>query len=355
MLVVLPTWVGDCVMATPTLRALRTWFAQSHITFLAVPNLAGLIESGPWMDDVVTWPTANAADGVAGLVGLAWRLRREKFDLAVLLPNSFRAALVAWLSGTPRRVGYVRDGRGWLLTDGLAVPRVNGRIEPHPICGYYGRIAERLGCEHPGDRLELFTSPACDAAVRSRLEALGVAGAPLHIVISPGASFGASKLWPAERFAGVADRLIEDYAAAVTITCGPGEEEIARTIGGLMRGAGHVLDEPLLTLGELKALIRASDLLLCNDTGPRHIAKAFGVAVVTVFGPTHQAWTNTAYELERRVQVDVDCGPCQEKVCPLGHHECMTGVSVDRVYGACAELLAATGRRAGAALGSARR
>ena len=100
-----------------------------------------------------------------------------------------------------------------------------------------------------------------------------------------------------------------------------------------------VLDDPLLNLGELKALIKRSDLLVCNDAGPRHIAKAFGRPVVTVFGPTHQAWTDTDYPLERKIQIDVDCGPCQKKVCPFDHHKCMTGVSVDMVYGRCVELL----------------
>jgi heptosyltransferase-2 len=97
--------------------------------------------------------------------------------------------------------------------------------------------------------------------------------------------------------------------------------------------------DPRLSLSELKSLIRRCDLLVVNDTGPRHIGKAFGVPVVTIFGPTHQAWTDTDYALERKIQIPVDCGPCQKKVCPFEHHDCMAGVSVDMVYAQCSALL----------------
>ena len=156
-------------------------------------------------------------------------------------------------------------------------------------------------------------------------------------------------MWLTERFAAVGDRLTSEQGAAVVITCGPGEEAIAWEIEGLMKGVGYVLASPLLTLAELKALIKRCDLLLCNDAGPRHIAKAFGVPVVTVFGPTHQAWTDTDYAMERKIQIAVDCGPCQKKVCPLGHHDCMTGVSAEMVYDGCVELLAARDRAPAAA------
>jgi heptosyltransferase-2 len=137
----------------------------------------------------------------------------------------------------------------------------------------------------------------------------------------------------------VADRLIDAEGAAVAVTCGPGEESIAWQIGSTVKRDGSVFDAPLLTLGELKSLIGRSDLLICNDAGPRHLAKAFNVPVVTIFGPTHPEWTATDYEAERIVRVDVDCGPCQQRICPLGHLKCMTGVTADMVFEAAAELL----------------
>jgi heptosyltransferase-2 len=142
-----------------------------------------------------------------------------------------------------------------------------------------------------------------------------------------------------ERFAGVADRLIEAEDAAVIVTCGPGEEPIARQIGSAMGRQGFVFDDPLMSLGELKSLMRRSDLLICNDAGPRHIAKAFDVGVVTVFGPTHPEWTATRNHAERIVRIEVECGPCQQPSCPLDHLECMTGVTVDSVFEAAIGML----------------
>lgn len=325
-------------MATPTLRAIRTRYADASITFLAVPNLVELIESGDWMDQVVTWPVSPRRNHLPSLLALVRRLRRERFDWAVLLPNSFRSALIARLAGPKRCIGYDRDARGWLLTDRLPVHRMNGKITPHPICDDYGRLAWAIGCDMPPDRLELFTDPVCEAAVENRIWSLGIAGRGPLVVITPGASFGSSKLWLPDRFAAMADRLIDSMGAAVVITCGPGEELIARNVAGKMRREGHVLADPVATLGELKALIKRSDLLVVNDTGPRHIAKAFNVPVVTIFGPTFPEWTDTDYPDERKVSVPVDCGPCQLKVCPLDHR-CMTGVTVDMVYDRCVELL----------------
>ncbi len=213
-----------------------------------------------------------------------------------------------------------------------------------PLVEYYADLAEAIGCDRPGDRLELFTTPNCDDAVRDRLTSLGVADRHPLVVISPGARYGAAKCWSPERFAGVADRLIESENAAVLVTCGPGEEPIARHIASAVRsgrrGRMFVLDSPRLTLGELKSLIRRCDLLLGNDAGPRHLAKAFDVPVVTVFGPTHPVWTATGYGQERIVRIDVDCSPCQQRTCPLGHVRCMTGVTVAAVVEAATELLA---------------
>ncbi len=434
ILVVLPTWVGDFVMATPTLRAIRDRFPDAHIALLIEPNLRDLAAGGDWMNECIEWPPPSRGLLPARTLfnrphrDLIWDLRRRRFDWAVLLPNSFRSALLARLAGAQRRIGYDRDGRGFLLTDRLPVsnrlskaerakrrsgvpdaqvhgqtslpmppdlssrgptslpvptgirtsarakargsempgiptpkslspyhphrpvhlgrtlPVRPGRYVPIPLVEYFADLAEAIGCERPGDRIELFATPNCDDAVRDRLTSLGVADHHPLVVISPGARYGAAKCWSPERFAGVADRLIESENAAVLVTCGPGEELIARHIGSAVRsgrrGRMFVLDSPRLTLGELKSLIRRCDLLLCNDAGPRHFAKAFDVPVVTVFGPTHPQWTATSYRRERIVPIYVDCGPCQQRTCPLGQVQCMNGVTVAAVVEAAIELLA---------------
>lgn len=341
VLVVLPTWVGDFVMATPTLRAIRRRYADARITFLLEPNLTDLAAGGDWMDEHVEWPAKHRRrPWHREYRQLTADLRRRRLDLAILLSNSARSALVCYLGRVKRRIGYNRDGRGLLLTDRVAVPnRRNGKFVPLPIVEYYANLAEAIGCERPDDQLELFTTPACDRSVADRLADVGADDRHPLVVISPGASFGAAKCWLPERFAGVADRLVAASQATVIVTCGPGEEAIAGSVRTAMGERAVVFDDPRLTLGELKSLIKRSDLLICNDAGPRHFAKAFAVPVVTIFGPTHPTWTATSYRDERIARIEVECGPCQRRVCPLGHLKCMTGVTVDAVYNAAAELL----------------
>jgi len=354
--VVLPTWVGDFVMSTPTLRAIRDRFKDAHIVGLREPNLRDLARGGDWMNEYLEWPPIDQRSLLHRATRkLAWKLREMRFDSAILLPNSFRSALIAWLAGAKRRFGYDRDARGFLLTDRLAVktrrpsrttPVVAGGIPAPPgpyipmrLVDYYADLAEFVGCDRPSDQFELFTTPDCDRSVEQRLRGLGLADHHPLVVLSPGAKFGASKCWPPERYAAVADVLTELHEATVVITCGPGEEPIAREIRSAMQREAVLFDRPLLSLGELKSLIARSDLLICNDAGPRHIAKAFNVPLVTVFGPTHPEWTATEYQAERIVRIDVDCGPCQKRVCPLEHLNCMTGVTADMALAAAKELL----------------
>ncbi|MCP4248428.1 MAG: lipopolysaccharide heptosyltransferase II [bacterium] len=346
ILIVLPNWVGDVVMATPALRALRARFAGASIVYLARPMMNDLVAGSGWADEVVNWDPKGRNRRGRAMMGLAARLRRRRFDWAVLLTNSFRSALLVRLAGIRRRIGYDRDARRLMLTDRLPVKRIDGRIAVTRMVDYYGRLAEHLGCDPPGDRLELFTDPDDDRVIDRRLIALDIdAGSTPGglVVISPGASYGAAKLWLPERFAAVADHLIDRHGVAVVISCAPGEEPLARRIADLCKRQVHVLDDPVTTLGQFKSLIRRCDLLINNDTGPRHVAKAFGVPIVTVFGPTHQGWTDTDYPLERKVAVSVDCGPCQKKLCPIEGPTrlcCMTGVTVEMVTAAAAELLA---------------
>lgn len=342
ILVVLPTWVGDFVMATPTLRAIRSRFPLAQITFLMESNLRDLVAGGDWMDTVVEWPESHRRrPWHREHRRVAATLRGRRLDWAILLSNTARSAIMAFMARAKHRIGYDREGRRWLLTSPLPVKnRKNRRFEPLPLVEYYADLAEMIGCDRPDDRLELFTTKACDRSVAARLSAEGVASRRPLVVISPGAKYGSAKCWMPERFAATADRLIAQRDAAVCITCGPGEEPIARAIESSMERRAVVMLDPPLTLGELKSLVKRSDLMVCNDAGPRHLAKAFGVPAVTVFGPTHPEWTATSHHNERIVRIDVDCGPCQQRVCPLGHLKCMEGVSVDAVFAAASELLA---------------
>lgn len=325
-------------MATPLLAALRRRHPTATLTLTGARALKDLVAGGPWMDGYLPWPEGRSLNPLRRAVR-EWvrELRSLKADCAVTLPNSLRAAMAAWLSGARHRVGFRREGRGFLLTQVVDPPnRRNRGYHPMPLVAYYSALSGALGCGPSGDGLVLYETPQEAAAIEQRLVAEGLLprNDPL-VVMSPGAKFGAAKCWFPERFAAVADRLIEKNGAAVVVTCAPGEEPLARRIGELSRCGVCVWDRPLLTLGEFKSLVARADLLIGNDTGPRHIAKAFGVPTVTIFGPTDPVWTATSHACERILRVDVECGPCQQRICPLKdpvkHLCCMKGVSEEEV------------------------
>jgi heptosyltransferase-2 len=329
LLVVLPNWIGDVVLATPALRALHLGLPEARTTYLLRDYVRAIVEPCEWYDELLFWPLR---------MRLPWirDLRRRRFDLAVLLTNSFRSALVCWLGGVHRRVGYDRDGRGWLLTDRLQPRRDGRKFVPESMLEYYRRLVEHVGCPYHGEHLEVWTRPADDEVVEEFCRRHRITPDRPIVVINPGAAFGSSKLWPTDRFAAVADRLIEDAQAQVIVPCAPSETALAAAIGQAMKHRAVVLSEPgkQLTLRQLIALIRRANLLLGNDTGPRHFAAAVGTPSVTVFGSTDPAWTETNYAGETKVMIPVDCGPCQLPKCPLDHR-CMTGITVEMVADAC--------------------
>jgi lipopolysaccharide heptosyltransferase II len=341
ILLVMPTWVGDVVMATPFVRALFNRFPEAEIHLMMNRHLLPVLDGSPWVAHCHFWPPRNKSPEArqATKVLLA-ELRSLHFDLAVMLPNSLRSAWLCWRTGAKRRLGFNRDGRRLLLTDALAVPnRVGKGYEPMPLTDYYAYLAAALGSPHPGDGLALNTTADCDEAVAKRLQREGADGVGPLVVLCPGANFGASKCWDPQRFAAVADQLVAQRGARIVISPGPGEEPLATAIKQAMTQACYLLVEPCLTLGELKSLIAGSELLLGNDTGPRHFARAFDIPRVTVFGPTEQRWTDSSHGSETIVKVDVPCGPCHQKTCPLEEQICMTRVTVAAVYDACEKEL----------------
>jgi heptosyltransferase-2 len=341
--VFLPNWIGDVVMATPALRALRDHCHDGRIIGVVKPYVAGLLDGGDWFDELIL---ADKGKRRQGVVAVARQLRQRDIDLAVLMPNSLRTALTAWLGRCRRRIGYARYGRSPLLTDPLEPVRdARGRLLPSPILDAYNRLAERAGCPPPGRKMELFTTAADEAAAAWVWEHAGLARHREVVCLNPGAAFGSAKHWPAKYFALLAHDLAWKRGSGVLVLCGPGERNLARTIVTMAcHSAVHTVADaeaaggPPLSLGLTKACIRRADLLVTTDSGPRHFAVAFDRPVVTLFGPTHIAWTETYYSRAIHLQRQVDCGPCQRRVCPLDHR-CMTRLTPAEVFAATTALL----------------
>ncbi|HEX4797605.1 MAG TPA: lipopolysaccharide heptosyltransferase II, partial [Humisphaera sp.] len=348
ILVVQPNWVGDAVMATPTLRAIRQLYPTAHISYLMRRYVKPLYGGIPWADQFITYRTGKShAKTGRGLFDLAARLRAAKFDLAILLPNSFKTALVCKMASIPRVVGYERDGRGFLLTDKLLPVKEKGKFVPTPIIKSYMGVARYLGASHRDLKMELFVTSSEVREAQEVFERCGLepltnrpasSGQPPLVLLNPGAQYGAAKCWRPEYFAELADRLIDEQNATILLSSAPRERPIIESIKRYMRHAPLDLSNKGTTLGSLKEIVRRCDLMITNDTGPRHIAAAMDVPVVTIFGPTFPEWTEIYYAKEKQVAVKVFCGPCQKKVCPLDHR-CMTRVSPAMVYEAAMGLL----------------
>ena len=333
ILVRLPNWVGDAVMATPALRALRAAHPDAWIGAQGRPALAGLLAGLPSFD-------AFLPDSSRSLFARVRALRAAGADWAVLLPDSPRAALAPFLARIPRRAGYARDPlRRLLLTDALAPPHENGRRIPISMIERYLRVTRALGCPDRGTELDLRVDPETSERVAKDLARRGAPEAARVLLVTPGAAFGTSKLWPPQNFALACDALARRHGLLAVLAPAPGEVAIAQDVAARMTERAIVLAGPEATLAELKALVSHASLLLTNDTGPRQIAVSLGRPAVVLMGPTDPRHTAHHLERQRVLREDVPCSPCHHRTCPIDHR-CMTRLAPERVLAAAEELLA---------------
>lgn len=334
ILVLLPNWLGDAAMATPALRALYRRFPDATITAAGKPSVCELLDGLPYVHRVLPF---SPRPGAAALMRLGKALAPHAADLCVVFPHSFRAALLGWLSGASCRLGYARGGRSLLLNHRVPPHRVHRRIAPQYTALEYLNLVGALGCVDDGKGLELAAGAVEMEVVAARLEGPG----PL-VGLAPGAAFGPSKCWMPERFAAVADRLYEECGARCVLLTAPGEEE---THDAVLKAAQVPLLDPYGNAGsisKMKAAIASLDLFVGNDSGPRHVAIAFGKPVICIMGPTSPAYTESPWERGSVLRVEVDCGPCQKPYCATDHR-CMKRISVEDVVRAAQHWLPVRG------------
>ena len=321
LLVRTPNWIGDVVLSLPALRDLRRCFPTARLEVLARPWVGELYRAVPEVDAVVE-SRGHAADVLA---------LRGRYDLGVLLPNSFGTALVLWRAGISERWGYATDGRGILLTRSCRVPAgVRGRNQVY----YYRAMLEGLGLAVEGAP---DASLACPEDWAARGRAL-LGGEGPWIGVNPGAFYGAAKRWRPERFAAAADLVARRTGASVAIVGGAAERPLGEAIAGQLRAPSRVLCGET-TLGELVGLLKHLRVLLTNDSGPMHLAAALGTPLVAVFGSTDWTETSPVSDRARVVREETACAPCLLRECPIDHR-CMTRVGVLRVASAALELVA---------------
>ena len=341
--VMLPNWVGDVAMATPALRTLRKHLPQARIVGIARPSLIPLLGGTHWLDGILPWEHR-----ARGWLGQSWRLigelRAHRLDLLILLRASLSAGIVARLSGAKRSLGYGRGGLQWLLPDPVRPLHYGRHSRPVSAVDDYLHLLGALGYYTSSRQLELATRPEDEAAADLIWRRLALPPSDRVLLLNAGSAYGEAKHWPTEYCVSLALRAADEFGLTTLVLCGPTERQTAAAIE---QSANHPQVRSLAAedvgFGPTKAIIRRSRLMVTTDSGPRHIAAALGTPTVVLFGPIDPRWSRNYQRQSVELRVPLECSPCGQRICPLGHHKCMRDLTVDRVLRAVGQTLEGSG------------
>lgn len=319
-------WVGDTILSYPAVQQLKDLFPQSHLAILVPSYLADLWMTFPYIDEIIPFKKKKGISSIWEDLLLSRSLKKRNFDLAIILPRSFRSAFHIYLARIPIRMGYRSEGRSIFLTHGLR--RTQEVLQTHRIF-YYQKLVDFLG--------EVKTPPSLKIVLREEdqrwaehlLKSLEIPEGSLLIGINPGATYGLAKCWYSDRFGELGRRLLEKRQAWILLF---GKEEERPIINEILQHLGPKgIDLAGKTgLLQLAAILERCHLLVTNDTGTMHLATAVGTPVVALFGPTHPGITGPWGEKNVVVKKEVSCSPCSHRICPTDHR-CMKLITVDEV------------------------
>jgi len=327
IIVRMPNWLGDLVMATPVLHDLRQKWPKASITAMCQSNVAALLQQDPNINEIYSFKKPSGWIHRQQHLDIIEKLQLGKYDLGLLLTNSFSSAWKFWRGYVDNRIGFKTDFRGLLLNK--AVPFPKDKDTQHLVLTYKALLAP-MGIPLSSTPPRLYISPAEKQAAQLLLRNNGVNhGQQILVGINPGAAFGTAKCWLPDRFRAVTERLIQDPRITVIYfgdpTGAPLVNEICQGLGErVINVAGKT------TLRELLALIQSCNVMLTNDSGPMHIASALAVPLVALFGSTSDVQTGP-YGGGTVIHKRVECSPCYKRVCPIDFR-CMTRIEVDEVY-----------------------
>jgi heptosyltransferase-2 len=325
-------WIGDSIMSIPALRALRQVFSDAEITLHTRSWAEDIFRDADFIDHLITYDRPQSS--FAEVRSQARLLREEKFDAAVVFPNSFASALTVRLARIPRRIGYSKESRRILLTDAIDIPA--WRSERHEAF-YYLKLIEELESRVLGTTTASSVEPSIsisisderkDAARKFLLDKGIDLNKPL-VAFGPGSTNSMAKRWPAERYAELGDRLAET-GANILLLGGTDDLDAGDTIAAKTHSKALNLIGKT-SLGEATAILSICDLMISNDMGLAHLAPAVGASTIVLFGPTNPVTTRPFSDLAEVIRVDVECSPCMLRECPIDHR-CMTRITVDRVF-----------------------
>ncbi len=319
-------WVGDTILTYPAVENLKKLFPRSHVAILIANDLVDLWKTFPHVDEIIPFQAKKGFKSIWEDLNLCQVLKERSFDLAVILPRSFRSAFQMYLARIPMRIGYRDEGRSLFLTHGI--PRKERLLHTHRI-HYYLNLLTSLGSVEACPLPRIFLREEDRKWAEGMLENAGlVDGRPL-IGMNAGATYGLAKCWYPDRFGELGKRLFRNWKSSILLFGKEGERSIAQEILGHFRGSGIDLTGKTNLL-QLAALLERCRVLVTNDTGTMHVATAVGTPVVALFGSTDPTTTGPWGDGHTVVKKDVPCSPCLKRVCPTDHR-CMELITVEDV------------------------
>ena len=335
-LVVAPNWIGDALMAQPLLALLKRDDPSQRIVALAPRWVAPVLDAMPEVDDVIATDLAHGALQWSARRALARDIATQGFDRAFIFPNSFKSALIPWLARIPERIGYLGEARYLLVNR-----RVEGPAASQAMSARYAALAEAVGIQVATSwsmplPLPLPCLVVDDLAIADARARFGFDEGDQLIALCPGAEYGPAKRWPAEHFASLAQTLLAQRPEAhVLLLGGKGDRAIADEIVEKATTT-HIADRlhnlaGATDLTEAIALIAASTQVVSNDSGLMHVAAALSRPQVAIFGSSDPRHTPPLSPRAKTLWLHLDCSPCFERTCPLGHLNCLVGITPQRV------------------------
>lgn len=326
-----PNWIGDSILSLPALVSVEKSFPDAEIWVAASEWTKGIFLSLDFVKGII--PISNR-NGYKNIRLDAQELKKQSFDIGILFTNSFGSALLFSLAKIPERWGYARDGRHLLLTKRVGIPLLEA---PKHHIQYYLSLCSGLGLKTARPVLDFPLSGDARIQARDLFQSLSVDMNKPIILLSPGASYGPAKRWPASFFSRLATELQRNNDAEILITGSGMDKEIAAAIAAPMSKKPVDLTGKT-TLSQLAGSISLSNLFITNDSGPMHLANALKIPVVAIFGPTDPQITGPYQSPSKVLQGQVPCWPCSYRACPF-EHQCMTQVSPEKVLEGCQDFL----------------
>ena len=333
IIVRMPNWIGDMVMATPILTELRKAYPNARITAMCRAPICDLLKEDPEVDELFCFSKTSSFSRHNDKKSIIQKLRHGKYDLGILLTHSLSSAWWFWQGHVKTRLGYDCNGRRLLLTKAAPLPE---NLEKQHLVVTYKMLLEPLGIPVSNTAPRLFLADKEVEEARILLKQHGVTKERNVVGINPGATYGSAKCWLPERFRKVAEKLLQDENTYIVFF---GDQPTSTLVKEICHGLGpRVINLAGLTsLREVASLISLCDVLLTNDSGPMHIADAVGTKIVALFGSTNEVVTGP-YRAARIIHKHAPCSPCYQRACPIDFR-CMKQIEAEEVYQAIQDML----------------